>query len=101
MRFKSAKSQGFQIFAVSGINTISFAITATDTARKELLGFAVERIDPQENERYFMTGFKVFSAIIPHPDENTTVSTFDHPVQSLVWDDFTAKDGYKYEYLFY
>lgn len=101
MRFKSDKSQGFQVFAVAGINTISFAIEAAATARKGLLGFAVERFDPLENERYFMPGFKVFKSIIPNPDKDTHVSTFDHPVQSFVWDDFTAKPGYKYEYFFY
>lgn len=101
MRFKSDNSQGFQIFAISGINTISFAIQASAAARKGLLGFAVERFDPKENERYFMPGFKVFKSIIPNPDEDTRVSTFDHPVQSFVWDDFTAKPGYKYEYFFY
>jgi phosphatidylserine/phosphatidylglycerophosphate/cardiolipin synthase-like enzyme len=101
MRFKSELQDGFQIFAVSGINTISFAVKATAAARKELLGFAVERSDPAENQRYYMYGFKVFKSIIPHPDENTQVSTHDHPVQSLVWDDFTGKSGRKYDYYFH
>ena len=38
-----------------------------------------------------MRGFKVFHSIIPNPDKNTQVSTWDHPVQSFVWDDFTAR----------
>ncbi len=29
------------------------------------------------------------------------MSTWDHPVQSFVWDDFTAKPGRQYEYTFY
>ena len=101
MRFKSKATGGFQIFAVSGVNTVSFAITATAAARAGLLGFAIERVDPQESERYPMAGFKVFRSIIPHPDEKTTVSTWDHPVQSFVWDDFTAKPKYRYEYVFH
>jgi phosphatidylserine/phosphatidylglycerophosphate/cardiolipin synthase-like enzyme len=101
MRFKSESTDGFQVFAVSGINTVSFAITASGAARKGLLGFVVERADPQERERYVMPGFKVFRSVIPHPDEKTTVSTFDHPVQSFVWDDFTAKPSYRYEYSFF
>ncbi|MGE3242936.1 MAG: phospholipase D-like domain-containing protein [Pirellulales bacterium] len=101
MRFKSKKHQGFQVFAVSGINTISFAIDATAEAKKGLLGFAVERLDPQEDQRFFMRGFKVFPSVIPHPGKHTQVSTFDHPVQSFVWDDFTAKSGRKYTYFFY
>ena len=97
MRFKSKVENGFQIFAVSGVNTISFAIQATAAAKKDLLGFAVERLDPQENERYFMPGFKVFKSVIPTPDETTRVSSFEHPIQSFIWDDFTAKPDYKYE----
>ena len=101
MRFKSKPADGFQVFAVSGVNTVSFGITATTAARKDLLGFAVERVDPQEGERYVMPGFKVFKSLIPRPDENTTVSTWDHPVQSFVWDDFTAKPAYRYDYVFH
>ena len=48
MRFKSRKSGGFQVFAVSGTNTVSFAIDASAAARKGLLGFAVERIKIKE-----------------------------------------------------
>lgn len=101
MRFKSAKKDGFQVFAVAGVNTISFGITATATARKGLLGFAVERLDPQSGEKYFVYGMKVFPSVIPSPDESTRVSTFDHPIQSFVWDDFTAKDARSYTYNFY
>src|SRR5262249_50299887 len=101
MRFKSDKVGGYQIFAVSGVNTVSFGIDATDADTTGLLGFAVERSDPTENQRYFMYGFKVFRSVVPHPQENQTVSTFDQPVQSLVWDDFTAKDDRTYEYFFH
>jgi len=101
VRFKSQKSGGFQVFAVSGVNTISFGIDADQAARQGLLGFAVERLDPTENERYFMYGFKVFKSVIPQPGEGTIVSTWDQPVQSFVWDDFTAKPDRPYEYFFY
>lgn len=101
MRFKSPAVDGFQAFAVAGTNTVSFAIRASAAARKGLLGFAVERSDPKENQRYFVQGFKVFRSIIPHPDATTQVSTFAHPVQSFVWDDFTAKSGREYEYFFH
>lgn len=101
MRFRSSRDRGFQIFAVSGTNTVSFGINATQTARDELLGFAIERFDPKENERYFMPGFKVFPSVIPTPDYRTQVSTYEHPVQSFIWDDFTAKPDYEYEYYFH
>ncbi|MBI5025669.1 MAG: hypothetical protein HZC12_02865 [Nitrospirae bacterium] len=101
MRFKSKKTNGYTIYAVSGVNTISFAIDFEDADTAGLLGFSIERHDLENDERYFIRGFKVFKEIIPHPNKNTEVSTFDHPVQSFVWDDFTAKPNNRYEYFFY
>lgn len=101
MRFKSKPSNGYQVFAVSGVNTISFGINASEAARKGLLGFAVERVDKTENEKKVMPGFKVFRSVVPDPTEKTQVSTWDHPVQSFVWDDFTAKPEHEYQYIFH
>jgi phosphatidylserine/phosphatidylglycerophosphate/cardiolipin synthase-like enzyme len=101
MRFRSQQVDGYRVFAVSGTNTISFAIDAGNADTKGLLGFAVERVDPAENERYYVYGFKVFASVLPQPDEKTTVKTPDHPIQSFVWDDFTAKPDRKYEYVFH
>ncbi len=101
MHFISRKTNGYKIYAVSGVNSVSFAIDFDDADTKGLLGFAVERHDRTENERYFMRGFKVFKEIIPSPDEHTIVSTLDHPIQSFVWDDFTNKPEHDYKYFFY
>jgi len=101
MRFKSPLTNSYQVFAASGVNTISFGIAAGEDARAGLLGFAVERVDPAENERYIMAGFKVFPSVVPFPTPEVLVSTWEHPVQSFVWDDFTAKPDHEYEYLFY
>jgi phosphatidylserine/phosphatidylglycerophosphate/cardiolipin synthase-like enzyme len=101
MRFKSRKTDGYIIYAVSGVNTISFAIDFEQANTKGLLGFAIELHDLTNNESYFINGFKVFKERIPNPDENTIVSTFDNPIQSFVWDDFTGKENTKYRYIFY
>ncbi len=101
MRFTSKKTEGYVVYAVSGVNTISFAIDFADANTKGLLGFAVEREDLKNKERYFIKGFKVFKDLIPDPNESTSVSTYDHPVQSFVWDDFTGKPQNKYRYFFY
>jgi hypothetical protein len=100
MRFKSHKTDGFQVFAVAGVNTVSFAITATDDAKAGLLGFAVERGLDGKNFA-FRRGFKVFKSVLPQLDQNTRVSTKDHPVQSFVWDDFTAEPASEYVYRFH
>ncbi len=67
MRFKSRKVGGYQVFAVTGIDTVSFGIAADLTTAAGLLGFAIEREDPVKNERYFMFGFKVFREVYPTP----------------------------------
>lgn len=100
MRFQSEQATD-RLFAVCGVNTVSFGIVAGEATREGLLGFAVERIDRDDDERFFMPGFKVFARVIPHPQPGLLVSTFEHPVQSFVWDDFTAKPGRKYTYSFY
>ena len=87
---------------MSGTNaTVGFAISAGKADTKGLLGFAVERIDPEENERYFMPAASRCSApSSPSPDDDTRYRP-RHPVQSFVWDDFTAEPGNKYEYVFH
>jgi phosphatidylserine/phosphatidylglycerophosphate/cardiolipin synthase-like enzyme len=101
VRFRSKKAGGYQVFAVAGVNTVSFGIVATPKARKGLLGFAVERFDPKEGERYIMPGFKMFRSVVPNPGPESRCTTWEHPVQSFVWDDFTAKPDHGYEYAFY
>lgn len=101
MRFKSEKTGGYQVFAVTGTNTVSFGIDFEDADTEGLLGFGVERIDKAENQRFFTFGFKVFPSVIKNPDDRTMVKTNDHPIQSFVTDDFTAKPDREYEYLFH
>lgn len=100
MRFKSTQLDGFQVFAVTGTNTISFAMQASSAAKRGLLGFAVQRAEAGKRRRT-LPGFKVFRSVVPRPDRNTRVSTWSHPVQSFVWDDFTAEPDRKYEYWFH
>jgi hypothetical protein len=100
MRFRS-HSDGGDVVAVTGVNTVSFALLTTDDVNSGLLGFAVQRSDPVAGERYFMAGYKVFQSVMPNPPQNVAVGTFDQPVQSFVWDDFTAKPDQDYTYEFY
>ncbi|TKC09684.1 phospholipase D-like domain-containing protein [Pedobacter frigoris] len=101
MRAKSDLVSGYTVYAISGVNTISFAIDFRQADTAGLLGFAVERLDQQSGNRRYIKGYKVFKEIIPDPNEDTVVSTEDHPVQSFVWDDFTCKDNSRYTYWFH
>lgn len=101
MRSKSNKTGGYLVYAVSGTNTISFAIDFREANTNGLLGFAVERINKTSGERKYIDGYKVFPSVIKNPDINTVANTYTHPVQSFVWDDFSCYDNTTYEYLFY
>jgi phosphatidylserine/phosphatidylglycerophosphate/cardiolipin synthase-like enzyme/uncharacterized protein YegP (UPF0339 family) len=100
MRFRSAADGTGQVFAVTGTNTVSFGIMAEEATRAGLLGFAVSRYDAASATWRPLDGFKVFASIVPDPTPDLRVSSFDHPVQSFFWDDFTATPGTVYEYAF-
>ena len=91
MRFRSEITSSGQVFAVAGTNTVSFGIVAPDAARSGLLGYAVARRDVGSDQWRVMDGFKVFESVVPKPKKGLRVSTYDHPVQSFMWDDFTCR----------
>ncbi len=105
MRFKSKVVDGVQIFAVSGTHTASFGITATDVARTNLMGFAIDRTDTSlpkgANDRTLaMLNTKLFKSEAGKVTDLTQKSMWKHPLQSFVWDDFMVVPGHAYEYAF-
>ena len=100
MRFRSRSVRGIRAYAVCGVNTVSFALTATEFARRGLLGFCVERA-AEGGPFIWMRGFKVFRSLVPDPKPEDEVSTYTHPIQALVWDDFTLRPGTTYTYRFH
>ena len=100
MRFRSRSLRGFRAYAVCGVNTASFALTATDAARHGLLGFCVER-STNDGPFRWLPGFKVFRSLVPDPSPTDEVSTYTHPIQALVWDDFTLAPDTAYTYRFH
>jgi phosphatidylserine/phosphatidylglycerophosphate/cardiolipin synthase-like enzyme len=101
MRFKSPNTDGYTVYAVTGINSVSFAVDSTEANTEGLLGFSVERFDPEEDQRFYMYNLKVFKEIVPKPTPYMKILSYDHPIQSMVWDDFTAKPGREYIYFFH
>jgi phosphatidylserine/phosphatidylglycerophosphate/cardiolipin synthase-like enzyme len=71
-------------------------------SRPDLLGYAIERteLDAQGNqaERYWMRGIKRFKDKDKGLPPGTPVSTADHPIQSFLWADYTAKAGTRYQF---
>ncbi|MEQ1913378.1 MAG: phospholipase D-like domain-containing protein, partial [Vicinamibacterales bacterium] len=70
--------------------------------RPDMLGYAIERAELDTNgsevERYWMRGIKRFKNKDKGLPPGTPVSTAEHPVQSFLWADYTAKAGTRYLY---
>lgn len=100
MRYRSRSVRGIRAHAVCGVNGVSFALTATEFARRGLLGFCVERA-AEGGPFLWLRGFKVFRSLVPDPQPDDEVSTYTHPIQALVWDDFTLRPDTRYTYRFH
>src|SRR5690348_11349256 len=92
------KKEGFSVHAIPGTYVVLLGINAEAPAAKGLLGFAIYRADHTENEAYWIKGFRTFEETDPNPTPGTLVSTQEHPVQSFLWGDYTAKAKHKYTY---
>jgi len=102
MRFKKTNGT-FRLYAVTGTNTIAFAIDCKEDAMTNLLGFTVEKQykDPDNKDvRVTVMGFKVFKERIENPVPGALYSTYDNPIQSFTWEDFSAYPDREYTYHF-
>lgn len=87
---------GFDVRVITGTHVVLLAIDATARARRGLLGFALQRRDPVEEQSYWLKGNKVFRDVVPHPEPGRRYTTLEHPIQSFLWGDYTAKPGRRY-----
>jgi phosphatidylserine/phosphatidylglycerophosphate/cardiolipin synthase-like enzyme len=94
----SNKNDSISVFAVAGTYVVLLGLDATDELRKKLLGFALQRIDHDEGEQYWLLGFRTFKETNPNPPRGLQISTHENPVQDFLWSDFTAKAGHHYTY---
>jgi phosphatidylserine/phosphatidylglycerophosphate/cardiolipin synthase-like enzyme len=97
MRFKKRQNK-IGVTAITGSNVVLLSLDMKKEDTEGLLGFAIERIDPKEDERYFLKGFKRFAYADNETGVDMLFTTFEHPVQSFLWEDFSAKENRKYTY---
>lgn len=97
MRFKKTDN-GVSVQAVTGTYVAMLGFDMAEADTKDLLGFAIHRTDPKENEAYWLTGMRTFEESYPNPPDGALVSTQEHPIQDFLWSDFTTKPGRKYTY---
>src|SRR6476659_10308318 len=94
------KNGGISVNAVAGSNVVLLGLDATADARDGLLGFSVHRTDHTNTEQHWARGFRIFKAHEGHeaPGVGSGVSTWDNPVQTFLWSDYTALPGHQYTY---
>jgi phosphatidylserine/phosphatidylglycerophosphate/cardiolipin synthase-like enzyme len=91
-------TEGVTVNAFAGTNVVSLGWDVTGERRKGCLGFAVQREDHTEDERYWMTGMKTFAETDPGLGPGGQVSSRLHPFQAFQWADYSAKPDHDYTY---
>jgi phosphatidylserine/phosphatidylglycerophosphate/cardiolipin synthase-like enzyme len=95
---KKVTTGSLSVNAIAGAYVVFLGIDMPEAASKGLLGFAIERIDHTEDERYWLRGLKTFAETDPGLPPGTLVSTLEQPVQGFQWGDYTAKPKHDYTY---
>lgn len=90
--------QGLTVQATAGAYVVLLGMNMSKAACTGFKGFAINRIDHEEEESVWMTGLKTFKATDPGLPAGATYSTREHPIQGFTWSDFTAKPGRPYTY---
>ncbi|MGE8342708.1 MAG: phospholipase D-like domain-containing protein [Flavobacterium sp.] len=98
MRKRVKQKNGLEITAVIGTSAVLLSFEMEKSLTDGLLGFAIEREDHTENEKYYLKGFKYFEETAGNTFEGQLHSTFEHPVQSFLWEDFSVKCDHDYSY---
>ncbi|MEP6514478.1 MAG: phospholipase D-like domain-containing protein [Parafilimonas sp.] len=95
---KRNKQHGLEVTVVAGTSAVILSFDMSQEDARGLLGFAIEREDHTEDERYFLKGFKYFEETAKKVGEGQLFTTYEHPVQSFMWEDFSVKSAHDYSY---
>lgn len=95
---ENKKNAGLAVNAVAGTHVVLLGLDLDEAKRTDCLGFAIQREDHTEDERYWMSGMKTFEATDPGLGPGGSVSSRQHPFQSFQWSDYSAKPEHDYTY---
>lgn len=85
-----------EVYAVAGTHTCVLSLDFK-TKPRNLLGLAFERRD-EDGHIIWLEGQKCFQSIVPNPVKGQKYPTYLHPIQSLMWKDFTLVPGREYTF---
>ncbi len=92
------QSGGLSVQAIAGTHVVLLGMNLPQEKCAGLLGFALRREDSTEGEKYWLSGYKTFESVEPHPATGVLYSTRAHPIQGFTWSDFSAKPAHDYTY---
>ena len=95
---KKETNGAIAVQAIAGTYVVLLGIDLAEASSAGMLGFAIERIDHTEDERYWLKGFRTFEETDPSLPPGSLVSSLEHPIQAFLWGDFTAKPNHEYTY---
>src|SRR2546425_13219903 len=97
MRQREQNGQ-LSVQAIAGTHVVLLGMNLPQQACPGLLGFAIRPHDHTEGEVYWLSGYKTFGRVEPHPAEGASYSTQRHPPQGSTWAGFPPTPGYDYTY---
>ena len=95
---KRQKFDNISVNAIAGSHAVLLGLNMKKSGIENLLGFAIHRTDHTEDEQYWLRGFKTFREIEPFPKPGSLKSTYEFPIQSFQWADYTVKPNHEYTY---
>ena len=97
----------FRVKVIAGTRTVLMAIDCSEEKRQGLLGFAFRReaVGKSDPGTKWLRSLKVFPSVVPDPKNAVDkkgkpirFSSWEHPIQSFLWSDYTAEPNTKYKF---
>lgn len=94
---KRTTQNGLTVHAIAGTHCVFLAFDMDKVKTKNLMGFAIQREDMDEQETIWLRSIKTFASQRQLAVQEDT-SSLTAPFQSFQWADYSAKPGHKYRY---
>ncbi|HKP11549.1 MAG TPA: phospholipase D-like domain-containing protein [Blastocatellia bacterium] len=108
MRITASKGK-FRAKVIAGTRAVLIALDCDEASRHGLMGFAFRReaVGEKDNKPKWLRSQKVFKSLVPNaaealnpedPTKQVRFSTWEHPIQSFLWGDYTATPDTLYKF---
>ena len=89
---------GISIRGIAGNHVILMALNCAEEKLNGLMGFAFKRETVGGPPTDWLNGLKVFKELSPDPSPGSEYSTFENPIQSFLWSDYTVQPDTEYKF---